>query len=261
MAPRWFGGTTLPPRGIWLIVHALDAGPVSLHHCGVAHQTSLRSPRTRRVRCWSRGITSAGCTRRYGSPPRCRLGSLTAHGPSRRSWQHRFSPVPKGYAMAKRKAARTTRRKTVGKRAGARRARSAARKTAPRTRAARKTAKKSSGATARQAARKRLGRKTAARKATARRAPARKAPSRKATARQAPTAKTKAPKSLPALQAPALNRARRTVQDDDLVRTPPSSLDLDHTASAARTGEGEGDRDQADRPSSLVTTPPTETTT
>jgi len=77
-----------------------------------------------------------------------------------------------------------------------------------------------------------------------------------ATARQAPTAK--ALKSLPALQAPALNRARRTVQDDDLVPAPPSSLDLDHTASAVRTGEGEGegDRDQADRPSSLVTTSP-----
>ena len=89
--------------------------------------------------------------------------------------------------MAKRKAARTTGRTRVGKRAGARPARSAARKTAPRTRAARKTAKKGSGATARQATRTRLGRKSAARKATARRAPARKALRRKATARQAPT--------------------------------------------------------------------------
>jgi hypothetical protein len=37
-------------------------------------------------------------------------------------------------------------------------------------------------------------------------------------------------------KAPALNRTRRTISDDDMVPTPPSSLDLDRSASAARSG-------------------------
>jgi hypothetical protein len=39
-----------------------------------------------------------------------------------------------------------------------------------------------------------------------------------------------------ARKAPALDRARRIVLGDDIVQTPPSSLDLDRTASAARSG-------------------------
>jgi hypothetical protein len=42
-----------------------------------------------------------------------------------------------------------------------------------------------------------------------------------------------------ARKAPALNRERRIVSDEELVPTPPSSLDLDRTASAARTGRRE----------------------
>jgi hypothetical protein len=42
-----------------------------------------------------------------------------------------------------------------------------------------------------------------------------------------------------ARRAPALDRARRIVLDDDIVQTPPSSLDLNRTASAARTGRRE----------------------
>jgi uncharacterized protein DUF6335 len=38
---------------------------------------------------------------------------------------------------------------------------------------------------------------------------------------------------------PALNRERRVVRDDDIVPTPPSSLNLDRSASAARTGRRE----------------------
>jgi len=38
---------------------------------------------------------------------------------------------------------------------------------------------------------------------------------------------------------PGLDRERRTIQDDDIVPTPPSSLDLDRSASAARTGRRE----------------------
>jgi hypothetical protein len=41
-------------------------------------------------------------------------------------------------------------------------------------------------------------------------------------------------------KAPALNRVRRAVtDDDDIVQTPPSSLDLDRSASAVRTGRRE----------------------
>jgi uncharacterized protein DUF6335 len=39
-----------------------------------------------------------------------------------------------------------------------------------------------------------------------------------------------------ARKAPALDRERRTVQGDDIVPTPPSSLDLDRSASAVRSG-------------------------
>jgi hypothetical protein len=37
-------------------------------------------------------------------------------------------------------------------------------------------------------------------------------------------------------KAPALNRPRRSIVEDDIVATPPSSLDLDRSASAVRTG-------------------------
>ena len=42
-----------------------------------------------------------------------------------------------------------------------------------------------------------------------------------------------------ARKAPSLDRERRIVLDDDVVPTPPSSLGLDRTASAARTGRRE----------------------
>ena len=42
-----------------------------------------------------------------------------------------------------------------------------------------------------------------------------------------------------ARKAPSLSRVRRTVTDDDMVPTPPSTLDLDRTASAARSGRRE----------------------
>ena len=46
-------------------------------------------------------------------------------------------------------------------------------------------------------------------------------------------------KAAGARKMPALNRERRVVREDDLVPTPPSSLDMDRTASAARTGRRE----------------------
>ena len=47
---------------------------------------------------------------------------------------------------------------------------------------------------------------------------------------------------------PALNRERRTVSNDDFLPTPPSSLDLDQTASSARSGRHELDERLHDHP-------------
>jgi len=44
---------------------------------------------------------------------------------------------------------------------------------------------------------------------------------------------------VPQRSAPSLNRERRTIRDDDIVQTPPSTLDFDRSASAARSGRRE----------------------
>ena len=124
--------------------------------------------------------------------------------------------------MAKRKAAARARGK-ARKGATAGRKRSAGRKRVARRAVGKTAARKTSAA---------------ARKAVARKARARKASgARRATAvrRAAPARKTAAPKAV-ARKAPALDRERLTIQGDDIVPTPPSSLNLDRTASAARSG-------------------------
>jgi len=147
--------------------------------------------------------------------------------------------------MAKRKAARATRRKGAAARRSTARGRSAGRKAARPKRTAKKTARASVRRPARKAPRKAA--KAAARKAVARRpskpvvkakakAPAPKAPARAAAPRSAPAAKPTRPV---ARTAPSLNRQRRTIIDDDVFPTPPSSLDLDRSASAVRTGRRE----------------------
>jgi hypothetical protein len=55
-----------------------------------------------------------------------------------------------------------------------------------------------------------------------------------------------------ARKAPALNRPRRTVGEEDIVPTPPSSLDLDRHASAARSGR----REMKERSEKLTQTGP-----
>jgi hypothetical protein len=157
--------------------------------------------------------------------------------------------------MAKRKAAGTTRRKAALRRGSVNRKRAAGRMTASR-KAAKRTApkkakKKSAGAlrrSVRASARKPAARKAVARKAIARKATARKAVVRKAVASKAVARKggiRKAPsvprsaRTVVTRKAPALERARRIVLGDDIVATPPSSLNLDRTASAARTGRRE----------------------
>ena len=131
--------------------------------------------------------------------------------------------------MAKRKTGAAKR-----KAAGGSRSRSSARKTARGgARKARPALKKK--AAARKGAAKKAAPKRAV-KATrkAAKTAARKSPPRAVSPRSAP------PKALPARKAPALNRPRRTVmEDEDIVPTPPSSLNLDRHASAARSGRRE----------------------
>jgi hypothetical protein len=166
--------------------------------------------------------------------------------------------VRKDDLMAKRKAARAGAKKAGGGRTAAGRKGTSARKAAPRraAKATKKAARKAARPAARTAARKTA--KRAAPKAAARKATARKAPARKATRKQAaPAARRKTAKTggrsaapvlkkrspageaaVPLRKAPALNRERRVIQDDDDIvqSTPPSSLDLDRTASSARSG-------------------------
>ena len=172
--------------------------------------------------------------------------------------------------MAKRKAGRGAGRKTGGKRAAGgrlQRSRKAARKqatkraksaSARKTRNTRRASTSARRAPARKTAQKRAKRtavKASARKTTT---AARKRSTQKAVARPprretnsrasaapkipVPLRKVAARKGDTAVarKAPALNRVRRTVtDDDDIVQTPPSSLDLDRSASAVRTGRRE----------------------
>jgi hypothetical protein len=128
--------------------------------------------------------------------------------------------------MAKRKASRT--RKKAGKTT---RKAGAARKMAPR----KKTAARNSRAGARKAVARKSGARGARKASGARQAGGAAKARRAAGIRRAGSARTAAPK-VAARKAPSLDRARRTIQGDDIVPTPPSSLDLDRTASAARTG-------------------------
>jgi hypothetical protein len=148
--------------------------------------------------------------------------------------------------MARRKAAATRKKGPI--RAKARKKSAAvarARKTARASRASRATSRAIRTAKARRGAGKasrasRASKVSGARKAmraTKARKAARKprTAARKTAARQAPRAK----RTVMLRKPPGLDRERRTIQGDDIVPTPPSSLDLDRTASAARTGRRE----------------------
>jgi hypothetical protein len=161
--------------------------------------------------------------------------------------------------MAKRKAVRRTKK-----------AAKTARKAAPR-KAARKPSRKKTAARKPAAARaskgaKRGAKPAARRVASKKRVAPKKGATRKVVAKAAPPrSKRKAVASRPAVRpavrpllertpayakastkatdrqtverkAPALNRARRVILDDDVVVSPPSSLDMDRTPSAARSG-------------------------
>jgi hypothetical protein len=154
--------------------------------------------------------------------------------------------------MAKRKAARATgRSKARSRKASAGRARS--RKAA----AGRARSRKAPARQARRKASARLARRKAApKRPRVRKAPAKQA--RKAATRRQALRRTAAPaarkrtaakasarkaaaRKAPAVarKVPALNRERRIVRDEDIVPSPPSSLDLDRSASSARSGRRE----------------------
>lgn len=161
--------------------------------------------------------------------------------------------------MAKRKATRARRVKKGS--AGTRRAvrstgtaKRAARKAA--TKSARQSASKTRLTSARRARAGSAGKRAATRTSAAKKPAApRKAAPRKAAAREG-TGRTAARKVAtstaktgpsrvrrPQRRPPTLDRARRTVAETEMVPMPPSSLDLDRSASAARSG-GEELRDK-----------------
>jgi len=177
--------------------------------------------------------------------------------------------------MAKRKAVRGSSRKAAKRRPGGR-TRAAAKKTAASRKGARKAATKKAARkataparpaakAARKKAKPAASRKVSAKKAAPRKraalpkkvalpkraTPPKKAkralkasgPKRSAVTKPAPIAAapplkrvSKSAARMPARTAPGLNRERRTIADDERIPSPPSSLDLDRTASAARSG-------------------------
>jgi hypothetical protein len=151
--------------------------------------------------------------------------------------------------MAKRKAAtrKAARRKAVSTRRKPGRARSAGKSTAS-------ARKRSATASKKAAVRKKAKKQVARRSAKTVRSKARKVarPVAARVKRAAPVVKKAAPvikkvaaapkskvERVPARTAPGLNRERRVMRDDDIVQTPPSSLDFDRSASAARSGRRE----------------------
>src|SRR5262245_31011944 len=146
--------------------------------------------------------------------------------------------------MAKRKAAKpkAVRRKAVTtRRSAGRTTRSAGKKKVAAAKKTKKTASRRKTAsavkkTAKAAARKSTasGRRTTASRQTA------SAPKKVVKKAAAPVKKAAARvERTPARSAPGLNRERRTIRDDDIVPSPPSTLDFDRSASAARSGRRE----------------------
>jgi hypothetical protein len=142
--------------------------------------------------------------------------------------------------MAKRKTGAAKR-----KAAGGSRSRSSARKASGG--GARKTRK-----TAKKAARKATARKSPARRKAARAGTRKAAAPKRSVARKTSSRRATPPRTVVARKAPSLDRPRRTVGTEDIVPTPPSSLDLNRSASAARTGR----REMKERSEQLTQTGP-----
>jgi hypothetical protein len=109
------------------------------------------------------------------------------------------------------------------------------------TRSTKKTAKRR--AAKRPSARK-SARKTA-RKATPKRQITKSSKTTKSSSGKRPTARKTASATRSA-KVPRLNRARRVLDDDTVLSTPPSSLNMNRHGSAARTGRAELDQTRRD---------------
>jgi len=134
--------------------------------------------------------------------------------------------------MARRKAAATKKKRSSRSLARKKTTAIARARKAGKAGRARQAARRATRASAARKARKATRKATKSAKATRAR---KRTATRKTAARRAPRAK----RTVMLRKPPGLDRERRTIQDDDLVPTPPSSLDLDRTASAARTGRRE----------------------
>jgi len=151
--------------------------------------------------------------------------------------------APRKAATTRRKAGRT---RSAGKKTASARKKAPARKKTASARKKTTSARKMTASRKTASARKKSAkvRRAApvigkvARRAAPVAAKKRAAPVAKKTA--APAKKTAArTERVPARTAPGLNRERRTIRDDDIVQTPPSSLDFDRSASSARSGRRE----------------------
>ena len=140
----------------------------------------------------------------------------------------------------------SSRRKAASRRGAAKRAsatsRGTARKPARASKAVKKAVKRAAKKPAKNAAKKKVARRAVGRKATRRttssRATRPAARTRPARQTRAGSARSSTP-SAAARKAPALSRPRRVAFDDDVLPGPPSSLDLDRSASSSRSGRRE----------------------
>ena len=152
--------------------------------------------------------------------------------------------------MAKRRASSGSRSRSSARKT----ARGGARKAGKSTRTSTASRKRASAGGARKTSSRKATRAGAAKKAVARKATSRKTSAKPAARKKVATRRTSGVGSPRGSQrkAPSLNRPRRTVAEEDLFPTPPSSLDMDRTASAVRTGR----REMKERQDELTQTSP-----
>ena len=162
----------------------------------------------------------------------------------------------KGPQASKKRTAKTSKRRTAKASKAAKASKRSAAKASKRSKAP-KRAGKSAKKAARPAARRAKSAKAARKKAPARRSPAKRSnrPARAPKlAARAPKVAAPAPKVVAAprrsaaksgrtdvipRRPPGLDRERRTIREEETLASPPSSLDLDRSASAARSGRHE----------------------
>ena len=177
------------------------------------------------------------------SASRARSGARTAAGRPKAAKTGARRPARGAQATARKPAARkAATRKTVSSRKAA--PKKTARKAASPKATARKTAKPARKATSRAAAPKPAARQTTTRPAASRKAAKPASSTRKAAPKATPRSdpRKSAVSAAQPRKAPGLDRTRRRMVEgleEELPPSPPSSLDLDRSASAVRSGRKE----------------------